>query len=81
MELQANGLPQTSNIAAATLANKLGKPYVTALIKNRFVGRTFILPNQALRQKSVRRKLSPIESEFRGKNLIIVDDSLVRGSE
>jgi amidophosphoribosyltransferase len=73
-------VPETSNIAAATLANKLGKPYVTALIKNRFVGRTFILPNQALRQKSVRRKLSPIESEFRGKNLIIVDDSLVRGT-
>ena len=72
---------QTSNIAAATLANKLGKPYVTALIKNRYVHRTFILPNQALRQKSVRRKLSPIESEFRGKNLIIVDDSLVRGSK
>ncbi|KAH8812265.1 phosphoribosyltransferase-like protein [Xylogone sp. PMI_703] len=73
-------VPETSNIAAATLANKLGKPYVTALIKNRYVHRTFILPNQALRQKSVRRKLSPIESEFRGKNLIIVDDSLVRGT-
>ncbi|KAI9163699.1 Amidophosphoribosyltransferase [Paramyrothecium foliicola] len=73
-------VPETSNIAAATLASKLGKPYVTALIKNRYVHRTFILPNQALRQKSVRRKLSPIESEFRGKNLIIVDDSLVRGT-
>jgi len=53
---------------------------VTALIKNRYVHRTFILPNQALREKSVRRKLSPIESEFKGKNLIIVDDSLVRGT-
>ncbi|RYP92080.1 hypothetical protein DL770_001810 [Monosporascus sp. CRB-9-2] len=73
-------VPETSNIAAATLANKLGKPYVTALIKNRYVHRTFILPNQALRQKSVRRKLSPIESEFRGKNLVIVDDSIVRGT-
>ncbi|KAF4124256.1 amidophosphoribosyltransferase, partial [Geosmithia morbida] len=73
-------VPETSNIAAATLAEKLGKPYVTALIKNRYVHRTFILPNQALRQKSVRRKLSPIDSEFRGKNLIIVDDSLVRGT-
>ncbi|PHH91502.1 hypothetical protein CDD83_231 [Cordyceps sp. RAO-2017] len=73
-------VPETSSIAAATLASKLGKPYVTALIKNRYVHRTFILPNQALRQKSVRRKLSPIESEFRGKNLIIVDDSLVRGT-
>ncbi|KPM37893.1 Amidophosphoribosyltransferase [Neonectria ditissima] len=73
-------VPETSNIAAAALASKLGKPYVTALIKNQYVHRTFILPNQALRQKSVRRKLSPIESEFRGKNLIIVDDSLVRGT-
>ncbi|KAK2594856.1 hypothetical protein QQS21_007406 [Conoideocrella luteorostrata] len=73
-------VPETSNIAAATLAEKLGKPYVTAFIKNRYVHRTFILPNQALRQKSVRRKLSPIDSEFRGKNLIIVDDSLVRGT-
>lgn len=72
---------QTSNIAAATLAEKLGKPYVTALIKNRYVQRTFILPNQALRMKSVRRKLSPIDSEFRGKNLILVDDSVVRGSK
>ena len=72
---------QTSNIAAATLASELGKPYVTALIKNRYVHRTFILPDQALRQKSVRRKLSPIDSEFRGKNLIIVDDSVVRGSK
>lgn len=73
-------VPETSNVAAATLAEKLGKPYVTALIKNRYVHRTFILPNQALRQKSVRRKLSPIDSEFRGKNLIIVDDSVVRGT-
>ncbi|KFH46148.1 Amidophosphoribosyltransferase-like protein [Hapsidospora chrysogenum ATCC 11550] len=74
-------VPETSTVAAATLAEKLGKPYVTALIKNRYVHRTFILPNQTLRQKSVRRKLSPIESEFDGKNLIIVDDSLVRGSK
>ncbi|KAK7432817.1 hypothetical protein QQZ08_000680 [Neonectria magnoliae] len=73
-------VPETSNIAAAALASKLGKPYVTALIKNQYVHRTFILPNQSARQKSVRRKLSPIESEFRGKNLIIVDDSLVRGT-
>ena len=54
---------------------------MTALIKNRYVHRTFILPDQAMRKQSVRRKLSPIESEFRGKNLIIVDDSVVRGSE
>ncbi|QPH04970.1 hypothetical protein C2857_002384 [Epichloe festucae Fl1] len=73
-------VPETSNVAAAALAEKLRKPYVTALIKNRYVHRTFILPNQALRQKSVRRKLSPIDSEFMGKNLIIVDDSLVRGT-
>lgn len=71
---------QTSNVAAASLAAALGKPYVTALVKNQYVHRTFIMPDQALRQKSVRRKLSLIESEFRGKNVIIVDDSIVRGT-
>lgn len=77
---EADPCAQTSSIAAATLASKLGKPYVTALIKNRYVHRTFILPDQTTRQKSVRRKLSPIEAEFEGKNVIIVDDSIVRGS-
>lgn len=53
---------------------------MTALIKNRYVHRTFILPDQASRLQSVRRKFSLIESEFQGKNLVIVDDSIVRGS-
>ncbi|KAK8913064.1 Amidophosphoribosyltransferase [Metarhizium anisopliae] len=69
----------TSNVAAAALAQKLGKPYVTALVKNRYVHRTFILPDQASRLRSVRRKFSFVESEFQGKNLVIVDDSIVRG--
>ena len=53
---------------------------MTALVKNRYVHRTFILPDQASRLQSVRRKFSLIESEFKGKNLVIVDDSIVRGS-
>ncbi|KAG8428728.1 hypothetical protein J3459_002465 [Metarhizium acridum] len=73
-------VPETSNVAAAALAQKLGKPYVTALVKNRYVHRTFILPDQASRLKSVRRKFSFVESEFQGKNLVIVDDSIVRGT-
>ncbi|QLI68485.1 Amidophosphoribosyltransferase [Metarhizium brunneum] len=73
-------VPETSNVAAAALAQKLGKPYVTALVKNRYVHRTFILPDQASRLRSVRRKFSFVESEFQGKNLVIVDDSIVRGT-
>ncbi|XP_044718062.1 glutamine amidotransferase domain-containing protein [Hirsutella rhossiliensis] len=69
-------VPETSNTAAATLAKYLDKPYSNAFVKNRYVYRTFILPGQDARKKGVRRKLSPIESEFKGKNVCIVDDSI-----
>lgn len=62
------------------LAEYLKKPYSNAFVKNRYVYRTFILPGQEARQKSVRRKLSPIEVEFRGKSVCLVDDSIVRGT-
>src|SRR5947207_10407965 len=71
---------QTSNTAAAVLAKYLDKPYSNAFVKNRYVYRTFILPGQEARQRSVRRKLSPIEVEFQGKNVCLVDDSIVRGT-
>ncbi|KAL2760720.1 hypothetical protein ACRALDRAFT_1027843, partial [Sodiomyces alcalophilus JCM 7366] len=73
-------VPETSNIAAAVLATELKKPFSSAFIKNRYIFRTFILNEQKARQKSVRRKLSPIASEFKGKNVCIVDDSIVRGT-
>ncbi|KEZ39904.1 hypothetical protein SAPIO_CDS8860 [Scedosporium apiospermum] len=73
-------VPETSNTSAAALAAQLKKPYSNAFVKNRYVFRTFILPNQGLRKKSVRRKLSPIECEFEGRNVLVVDDSLVRGT-
>ncbi|KAG6009436.1 hypothetical protein E4U21_002351 [Claviceps maximensis] len=73
-------VPETSNTSAAVLAEHLNKPYSNAFVKNRYVFRTFILPNQGLRKKSVRRKLSPIECEFEGRNVLLVDDSLVRGT-
>ncbi|RDA89779.1 hypothetical protein CP533_4688 [Ophiocordyceps camponoti-saundersi (nom. inval.)] len=71
---------KTSNTAAAVLASYLNKPFSNAFVKNRYVYRTFILPGQTTRQKSVRRKLSPIHSEFRGKSVCLVDDSIVRGT-
>ncbi|KAH6897452.1 amidophosphoribosyltransferase [Thelonectria olida] len=73
-------VPETSNTSAAALAEQLNKPYSNAFVKNRYVFRTFILPNQGLRKQSVRRKLSPIECEFEGRNVLVVDDSLVRGT-
>ncbi|KAL1860360.1 amidophosphoribosyltransferase [Diaporthe australafricana] len=71
-------IPETSNTAGAELAKELQKPFSNAFVKNRYIYRTFILPGQKARQKSVRRKLSPIASEFKGKVVCLVDDSIVQ---
>jgi amidophosphoribosyltransferase len=73
-------IPSTSRIAAQEIATRLGLPYRDALVRNRYVGRTFIMPGQAQRKKSIRRKLNPIPHVFQGKNVLLVDDSIVRGT-
>ncbi|MBR8657241.1 amidophosphoribosyltransferase [Achromobacter sp. Marseille-Q0513] len=73
-------IPDSSRPAAMQLAARLGLDYREGLIKNRYVGRTFIMPGQAVRRKSVRQKLNAIGMEFKGKNVLLVDDSIVRGT-
>lgn len=73
-------IPDSSRPAAMQLAARLNLSYREGFIKNRYIGRTFIMPGQAVRKKSVRQKLSAIDMEFRGKNVLLVDDSIVRGT-
>jgi len=73
-------IPESSRPSAMELARLLGLPYREGFVKNRYVGRTFIMPGQAVRKKSVRQKLNVIGSEFKGRNVLLVDDSIVRGT-
>lgn len=73
-------IPDSSRPAAMQVAQKLGIEYREGFYKNRYVGRTFIMPGQAQRKKSVRQKLNAMSTEFKGKNILIVDDSIVRGT-
>ncbi|MDO9268205.1 MAG: amidophosphoribosyltransferase [Methylobacter sp.] len=73
-------IPDTSRTAALQMANLLGVKYREGFIKNRYIGRTFIMPGQKMREKSVKQKLNAISLEFEGKNVLLVDDSIVRGT-
>jgi amidophosphoribosyltransferase len=73
-------IPESSRPSAMQLAHRIGKPYREGFVKNRYVGRTFIMPGQGVRKKSVRQKLNAIGMEFRGRNVLLVDDSIVRGT-
>ena len=73
-------IPDTSRTSALQLANNLGLKFREGFIKNRYIGRTFIMPGQQQRKKSVRQKLNAIDLEFSGKNVLLVDDSIVRGT-
>jgi amidophosphoribosyltransferase len=73
-------IPESSRPSAMQLAHLLGIPYREGFVKNRYVGRTFIMPGQEVRKKSVRQKLNVIASEFKGRNVLLVDDSIVRGT-
>jgi amidophosphoribosyltransferase len=72
-------IPDTSRTSAMQVAHKVGAKYREGFMKNRYIGRTFIMPGQSARKKSVAQKLNPIEIEFKGKNVLLVDDSIVRG--
>jgi amidophosphoribosyltransferase len=73
-------IPDTSRTSSLEMAYALNVPYREGFIKNRYIGRTFIMPGQAKRKKSVRQKLNPLALEFKGKNVMLVDDSIVRGT-
>ncbi len=73
-------VPDTSRTAASKLAEEINLPYREGLIKNRYIGRTFIMASQARRENGVRLKLNPVESEIKGKDILLVDDSIVRGT-
>ena len=73
-------IPDTGRTAALPLAYELNVKYREGFVKNRYIGRTFIMPGQQMRRKSVRQKLNAIELEFRGKNVLLVDDTIVRGT-
>lgn len=73
-------VPDSGRIAALGLSSEIGVPYREGFVKNRYIGRTFIMPGQSMRKDSVRKKLNTVDVEFRGKNVLIVDDSIVRGN-
>ncbi len=73
-------IPESSRPSAMQLAQRIGKPYREGFVKNRYVGRTFIMPGQGVRKRSVRQKLNAIGVEFKGRNVLLVDDSIVRGN-
>jgi amidophosphoribosyltransferase len=73
-------VPDSGRIAAMEMASEMGVPFREGFVKNRYIGRTFIMPGQSIRKDSVKKKLNTIEEEFSGKTVMIVDDSIVRGN-